>query len=152
MKGVTVLLFALPLLLVPEPIGFSDGNADFAETRGELRLAIVGLTSNDGVVSVGLYDTEEDYSAISNSFRKAKLPIVDRRCQWVVQDLPYGDYAVMLYHDENGNHELDTNVLRLPSEPYGFSNNARPRLSLPPYEKTKFMVQAKTTALEIQMQ
>ena len=38
--------------------------------------------------------------------------------------LPSGDYAVALFHDENGNGRVDT-MLGVPSEGVGFSNNPR---------------------------
>ena len=39
--------------------------------------------------------------------------------------LPAGDYAIRFYHDVDGDGELDTNLMGIPSEPFGFSNNAR---------------------------
>ena len=38
-------------------------------------------------------------------------------------DLPPGDYAVRVLHDENGNGKMDSNPLGMPLEGYGFSNN-----------------------------
>ena len=46
-------------------------------------------------------------------------------------NLEPGDYAVAIYHDENGNGQLDKRLFGIPKEPYGFSNNYRPRLSAP---------------------
>ncbi len=43
-----------------------------------------------------------------------------------------GKYAVKLFHDENGNGKMDTNFLSIPTEGYGFSNNALGILSMPP--------------------
>ena len=42
-----------------------------------------------------------------------------------------GTYAIAIYHDENNNHHFDRNFLGLPSEGYGFSNDA-PTLFGPP--------------------
>jgi uncharacterized protein (DUF2141 family) len=44
-----------------------------------------------------------------------------------VHGLPAGRYAVRLFHDTNGNGELDVNMLGIPREAYGFSNNAGSR-------------------------
>ena len=38
--------------------------------------------------------------------------------------LPPGDYAVAAFHDADGNGELGTNILGIPTEGYGFSNGA----------------------------
>ena len=37
--------------------------------------------------------------------------------RWTVEDLPPGDYALLAYHDENGNRELDFRPLGIPKEP-----------------------------------
>ena len=44
--------------------------------------------------------------------------------RFVVQDLAPGRYALSAFHDENDNGELDTNLLGIPSEGYGFGNDA----------------------------
>ena len=117
-----------------------------------LRINIKGLESNEGVVKVGLYNSERAYETHKGSFKKAELPIIDQNCEWVLEDVPPGEYALMLYHDENGNRKLDKNVLGIPKESYGFSNNAKPRCGLPEYEDVKFMVHASDATLEVQIQ
>lgn len=47
--------------------------------------------------------------------------------------LPPGKYAVAVFHDENSNNRVDTNVLGLPKEGYGFSRHS-PRLKKPKFE------------------
>jgi uncharacterized protein (DUF2141 family) len=42
-----------------------------------------------------------------------------------VRNVPPGTYAVEAYQDENDNHRLDRNLLGLPTEGIGFSNDAR---------------------------
>ena len=45
-----------------------------------------------------------------------------------------GVYVVAVYHDLNENDELDLGLFGMPSEPYGFSNNARAVIGLPSFE------------------
>ena len=42
------------------------------------------------------------------------------------------------FHDENDNGELETNLFGMPTEGYGFSNNARPNLGPVSYDEVKF--------------
>jgi uncharacterized protein (DUF2141 family) len=42
--------------------------------------------------------------------------------------------AIAAYHDENANGELDRNALGIPSERYGFTNNARGITGPPSFE------------------
>ena len=48
-----------------------------------------------------------------------------------MEDLPAGQYAIAIFHDKNGDEQLDTNWLGIPKEPLGFSN-ARMRTFGPP--------------------
>jgi uncharacterized protein (DUF2141 family) len=52
-------------------------------------------------------------------------PNAARKSAVVLTNLDPGQYAVILFHDENGNGKLDQNVLGVPNEPYGFSNNVQ---------------------------
>ncbi|NUO00517.1 MAG: DUF2141 domain-containing protein, partial [Saprospiraceae bacterium] len=61
-----------------------------------------------------------------------------KRCVLTVKGLAKGKYAVQLYHDENGNGKMDFNLLGIPKEGYGFSNDARGFMSEPAFEKQLF--------------
>ncbi|MGJ7582834.1 DUF2141 domain-containing protein [Variovorax sp. RHLX14] len=56
--------------------------------------------------------------------------------------LPPGRYAVKSFADENGNGKLDTNLVGLPTERYGFSNDAKGRMGPPSFEQASFMLEA----------
>ena len=45
-----------------------------------------------------------------------------------------GRYAAIAFHDENGNGKLDKNFLGVPTEPYGFSNDAQGFLGPPTFD------------------
>ncbi len=51
-----------------------------------------------------------------------------------IPDLPNGNYAIAVYHDANGNNKLDKNFLGIPTEKYGFSNDAMGSFGPPDYE------------------
>lgn len=54
-------------------------------------------------------------------------------------DLDKGDYALALYHDENGNSQLE-----LGTEGIGFSNNANLAQAPPEFEKSRIKVEGVT--------
>ncbi len=64
-------------------------------------------------------------------------------------NLPAGDYAVQLYHDENGNGQVDMNVVGVPREGYGFSNVPVVQGGIPPFERMKVTVDADTSATAV---
>ena len=59
--------------------------------------------------------------------------------------VPYGEYAVTLFVDFNGNKKLDKNFLGIPKEQYGFSNNVMGKMSPPTFDQAKFVIKGPTT-------
>jgi 4,4'-diapolycopenoate synthase len=54
--------------------------------------------------------------------------------------LPPGNYAVSVYDDLNNNGKLDRNVLGIPREPVGASNNPLPRFGPPRFRDCTFQI------------
>lgn len=50
---------------------------------------------------------------------------------------PPGSYAVMVFHDENGNGKLDKAANGMPLEGWGFSRNARGRFGPPAFQDAR---------------
>ena len=65
--------------------------------------------------------------------------------------LPPNEYAVAVLHDENDNGKMDYRLLRIPKEPYGFSNNAKPRLGPPKFEDAAFTLGPDGLAIAIDL-
>ncbi|MCW5749947.1 MAG: DUF2141 domain-containing protein [Alphaproteobacteria bacterium] len=63
-----------------------------------------------------------------------------------------GIYAIAIYHDENGDRRLNRNLFGLPTEGYGFSNDAAPSL-VPPgpprHEDASFRIDGAPRTLRI---
>jgi uncharacterized protein (DUF2141 family) len=67
-------------------------------------------------------------------------------------ELPFGEYAIKIYHDENGNDELDTNFLGIPKEGVGFSNNPSARFGEPGFDEAKFVFDSPSMTVDIEIQ
>ncbi|WXU00124.1 MAG: hypothetical protein Ctma_0835 [Catillopecten margaritatus gill symbiont] len=57
---------------------------------------------------------------------------------YIKASVPVGIYAVSAFHDKNKNEELDKSFFGVPTEPYGFSNDARGTFSAPPFSEAQF--------------
>ncbi len=90
---------------------------------GQHRLEVVvsGVTSSEGSVLVALYSEASTFPKFEKVFRNAKAPAEVGSTTVVLEDVPAGEYALAVFHDENGNDALDKNFLGLPKEDYGFS-------------------------------
>ncbi|MDO8368257.1 MAG: DUF2141 domain-containing protein [Saprospiraceae bacterium] len=117
------LLFILfPALFEPElMVGFSN----IQEAKGSLYVAV--------------YDRSDAFLKVDQVYSKKIVPIGQTGLLKVsLGKLPPGDYALSCFHDLNGNGQLDTNWAGIPTEPYGFSNNARPKFRAPKWAEAAF--------------
>ena len=62
-----------------------------------------------------------------------------------------GYYAIVVYHDENGNQTFDKSFLGLPKEGFGFSNNPKLSMKPPQHEDVAFLVQSGTTTIDVKL-
>jgi uncharacterized protein (DUF2141 family) len=106
----------------------------------ELSIEIKGVTSETGSVLVALYDKADMW--MKTAIKYAKVSAKKEGVSVVLKDLPEGEYAASIYHDENDNGKFDTNALGMPIEPYAFSNDASGNFGPPSYEQAKFKVDA----------
>lgn len=116
-------------------------------STGTLTVHVDGLSSNKGTVRIEL-TTEETYDTDGN-VRADALPIHEKQAQWTVTDVPHGTYAVRLYHDEDDDGELDTNLVGVPQEAFGFSNNARGSMGPPDFRKAAFTLDTDSLSMTI---
>ncbi len=95
-----------------------------------------GMRSSNGAVLCSVYQAEKAW--LKSSYKQARAVITDKQATCVFDALPPGNYAVAVFHDENGNNKLDTNMFGAPKEGTGASNNARGKMSAPKWKDAKF--------------
>jgi len=99
-----------------------------------LTLDVVGMKEKKGNLLISVYNSAEDY---------LKKP-ADALTKRVVLELESGTYAVVIYQDLNSNGKVDRNFFRLPTEPCGFSRDARPKMGPPRYKPASFTLSEDT--------
>jgi len=118
-----------------------------------LEINIEGLQNNKGKVLVAVNDSEENYSDHDGEvYKGAVAKIADKKAVVVFNDIPFGVYAVKVFHDENDNGELDSNFMHIPQEPYGFSNNARGTFGPASWDDAKFEIKTDSLAISIMVE
>ena len=98
----------------------------------DLQVDISNAEQGNGLVYFALYDSAEDYAGqhmreVAVSTETGQLPSA------VFTGLPPGAYAITVFQDANANRKLDTNLIGLPSEPFGFSQNAMGAMGPPDF-------------------
>ncbi len=107
-----------------------------AQQQHSISIDFSGFTTKEGVLFVGLYDSEENF--LNHRFKEIAVPVNDLEVSVTLEGIPEGTYAVSAYHDVNDNGELDTRFFFIPKEPVGTSNNAKGRFGPPKFEDAKF--------------
>ena len=80
----------------------------------------------------------------------AQADAASPRTVLVLRDVPPGRYGVSVMHDRNANGKLDSNIVGIPTQPYGASGDARGRMGPPAFEDAAVDVQG-DTALTIHL-
>ena len=106
-----------------------------------LTLDVVGMKEKKGNLLISVYSSAEDY--LKKPIKTLTTP-VDALTKRVVIELETGTYAVVIYQDLNSNGKVDRNFFRLPTEPCGFSRDARPKMGPPHYKPASFTLNEDT--------
>lgn len=116
-----------------------------------VELAVTGIEDITGNLAVAVFDTEEAFDARNAPTTQALLP-VDSESMSLMLVLPEpGEYAIIVYQDINLNGKIDMSRIGVPTEPYGFSNNARSAFGPPGFRKTRMTVTQGSMAHEIRL-
>ena len=106
---------------------------------------VVNITSNTGKVVLALYDKT---NFRLKSIQSANAIIEEGVSTVTFKNVNEGEYAIICYHDKNGNNKMDFKQNGMPLENYGASNNNM-TFGPPKFEDAKFRVTDTNVSLEI---
>ncbi len=133
-----------PILQLFRQVALAFGLAGSGTAAAEFTLLIENVQTAEG----DLYISIGDETAFGDAGGKhAVQTILKARAgsmRFCTDALTDGTYAAQVYHDVNGNGELDSNFVGMPREPWGFSNNARGNFGPPKFADTRFEVKGDT--------
>ncbi len=117
-----------------------------------LVISISGMTSDSGTIYIALAHDENSYaSSRREAVRAVKVPVRSGQALARFTGLTPGYYAVKCFHDINDNGKLDKNLVGIPAEPFGFSNNYRVRFGPPSWDKSRFLLEKGEHTIHIKM-
>ena len=117
----------------------------------EVRLEISGIKKAAGNMLIAVYNTRESYLDESKMIYSYVMRVNESGAMTFTIDLPDGEYALAFLHDVNEDGKLNKNLIGIPTESYGFSNNARGTFGPPSFEEAKVHIAAGDT-LKIRLQ
>jgi uncharacterized protein (DUF2141 family) len=110
-----------------------------------LTVTVEGIRSADGAIKAQLLKADQAAGTASTVGGK-DAPAVVGAITLSFAGLAPGDYAVRMFHDEDGDGEMKTNVFGIPKEGFGFSNRAVAKFGPPSFSDMKVTVAADTVS------
>ena len=103
----------------------------------DLKITVTNVKSQKGIVEIGLFNDQKSFLIKGKEYKTSSKVVTDDSVVFILTDLPKADYAVSIYHDVNSDKECNMNFLGIPKEPYGFSQNFKPKFSKPTFDDCK---------------
>lgn len=103
-----------------------------------LTVTIDHIKNIEGTLEIGLFDNGERFLEEGQAYKSISVKVESSSETVVIENLPAGTYAISLYHDKNSDGKCNRNFFGIPTEPYAFSNNFRPKFSAPSFEDCEF--------------
>ena len=116
-RPLQLLLYTASLALCMSANALAAGNT--------LDITVKGVRDDQGMVRAGIYNSAETFPKEGKAMARTATPAKAGNVTLQFTDLPPGKYAVILYHDENNDGQMDKRFGMIPIEGYGLSNNIK---------------------------
>ncbi len=113
-----------------------------AASAADLVVNVTGIRGDKGSVALCLWNSAAFFpNCIDHpAYRAIRLPAQAGSLTFRLTDVPAGAYAISVYHDEKNIRRLEKNLLGMPLQGTGASNDARGRLGPPSFRDAAIKV------------
>lgn len=122
--------------------------ASGAALAATIEVHVSNIGNAKGQIRVAVCDQER---FLKQCLYTASAPAQAGETVLKVANVPAGTWAVLAYHDENDNAELDRNMIGIPKEDYGFSRDAASRFGPPKFADAAITVEDGDMAVKIKL-
>ncbi|MGL1936046.1 MAG: DUF2141 domain-containing protein [Fibrobacterales bacterium] len=140
----TILISLKIVVLISVHIIYAETFLNTDSTEQQLIVEANGFKHNNGRAVANLYLRKSDIP--NKPFKTISNAITGGQSVVAFKGVPYGNCALIVFHDENSNGTPDHNFFGIPSEPMGFSGSYTLSIlsGMPTFEKLKFEYNPKT--------
>jgi uncharacterized protein (DUF2141 family) len=135
MKEIIYILFIIATISSNKVFSQEENSIYYiTDLRGDisLEMEINNLQSNNGPLYIRILDGNENPLIVGTS------PVINYSARISFDSISPGKYAIQFFHDENENKKMDFSLIGIPKEKFGSSNNVKPILGPPKFEKMLF--------------
>ena len=136
MRKMSVILILMALCIFP-PV--------HAQKLASLKVVVDSIAFKNGQLFVAVYDSKTGFKNDS-IFQKNITDVTGERESLLFQLPPEQIYAIALFQDLNADSSMNTRgSMKIPDEPFGFSNNRLGKFGPPNFNNISFMLHGDTT-------
>lgn len=135
MKRLLFILFSFPIIVF---------------SQNQIAIDVHDVPSSKGMISVAVYNTKESFLKFDKVYKYDSILAKEGTTRIFISDLPEGEYALAIFHDENSNYKLDINWLGIPKEKVTFSKSNMKAFGPPPFKDCVFKIN-KDTKIEVNL-
>ncbi len=106
----------------------------------ELTIRVTNIKEIKGKLVVAIFDKKEAFLEEGKAYKNLVIDVTKPIMQYTIDKVQRAEYAIAVFHDKNSDGICNTNLLGIPREAYGFSNNFRPTLLAPKFEQVKLLI------------
>lgn len=112
---------------------------------GRVEMTVTGIQAQKGgEISAGIF-TEPNFPKVGKQLIGREVPVSAPTQTIVFENVPPGTYAFVAFQDMDKNKLLKTNLAGFPTEPIGFSRDARIQFGPPAFNDAKLAVESGKT-------
>ncbi len=143
MRRMGMIIFALSGIMIFESV---------YKPTASIEVKITHITHKTGQIEVYLFRNPGNFPVHKDrAYRHQSVSIGSGEVKVMFRDVPYGEYAVSVYQDVNGNGRFDRNFIGMPAEPYALSGEPRFRFGPPLFGDCKIRVEKPLVRLQLEL-
>jgi len=115
-------------------------------------VVLSGLDKKKGTLYIAWYNQEVNFKNQTEPVFSQSLVVgVQEEVSVVFENIPAGRYAIAVLLDQDGNKKMSTNLLGIPREKYGFSNNVYPAFRAANWKEASFELKNTDGEIRVRM-
>jgi uncharacterized protein (DUF2141 family) len=128
----------------------SARSSESDELNNTVHIAVTGFRNDIGILVVSICDDGEGFPGNKEHIVKTvKVHIDKKSAHCEIAGLQPGTYAIIVHHDEDEDGKIKSNIIKIPKEGLGASNNAKMKFGPPKWKDAKFEVGTAPTVQKI---
>lgn len=117
-----------------------------------LKVKVSGVKGYEGNIHILLFDQAVGFPTNpAKAYKHIRSKVSLGEVSVTIENVPFGTYAIVSFHDRNSNEIFDKSWFGSPKEDYGFSNIPGEYCGTPSFQQTSFRVDQGANEVEIKL-